>query len=293
MEDVRVNWNGGARPTDAPRSGESPAGGDLSAAHVFDDVDDTEDIEDDADDAGDDDQGDKGDKPEGDKKPEGEEDKADSPDDVEALKQRIAELEGKTKETEGFQSIIEALKKSGVTDTDALQKVIADNQAKADFDTKVAKLYDEYAAKVDADEMTPEQAEREYLAKVEALRANTELDRLKTDLVQRQEAVLIAEVAAEYPTLKSPAAQEIVKTLHRTTGADLKEVAKYLHTEIDNQTKAAVTAYAAEQAKQQGKPTPMRGSEGGGDGPDAEQYDEDTPLEFLIPSLRPLVRGRR
>jgi hypothetical protein len=210
-------------------------------------------------------------KPEGDKPAEGEGDG--KPGDANAaemtaLKDQIAALEP-------FKAVIEHLKQQGLDSAEAVQARLAEQTAETALQQEInqyaQRLHADLQAKVDADQITPEQAQAEFDRDTQRYRQEKILGAKLADLEAKQLDFNIASAVAAHPEVQAcgKEAAGLIKVLHKATGTDVAHVARFVNDLVTGAQTRAVTAHAAKQAETAAKPVPVDSGNGGA--PPAQQ----------------------
>jgi hypothetical protein len=210
-------------------------------------------------------------KPEGEKTTDGEggdNKPADGANELEALKAQLAELEP-------FKDVVAHLKQQGLDSAQAIQEKLAQQNAETALQTDInqhaARLHQQFQAKVDADELTPEQAQAEFDREIGRYRQDKILSQKLADLEAKQLDYSIQTAIAAHPEVQASGkeATGLIKVLHQATGVEVAHVAKFVNELVTGAQTRAVTAYAAKQAETAAKPTPVDSGNGGA--PPAQQ----------------------
>jgi hypothetical protein len=174
-----------------------------------------------------------------------------------------------------FKELLEHLKQQNLNDSAAVQAKLAaqtaETQLQQEINQYAQRLHADLQAKVDADQLTPEQAQAEFDRETGRFRQDKVLSAKLADLEAKQLDFNIASAVAAHPEVQAcgKEAAGLIKVLHKATGAEVAHVAKFVSDLVTAAQTRAVTAHAAKQAETAAKPTPVDSGNGGA--PPAQQ----------------------
>jgi hypothetical protein len=171
--------------------------------------------------------------------------------------EQIAELRTAADKYNKFAPFLQTFEQAGLTDAQALQARIQSQEHQQSMAAQESQLASKYQARIDAGELTPEQAEEMFNLEWAQTQMRTQLQQFSHMSLQNQ----VETVTNQFPELKAPGMTDILRTLHLATNQPVPALAEYLSGMVKQQSEAAVAAYAATQAK--APPAPVPGSGGG------------------------------
>jgi hypothetical protein len=187
---------------------------------------------------------------------------------LEAMKAQLAELEP-------FKEVVAHLKQQGLSDAEAVKAQLAqqseEHQLQQAITDHAKTLREQLQAKVDADELTPEQAQAEFDRETARFKQDTLLNHKLAKLEAKELDLTIRSAVAQHPEVQAsgPEAVGLIKVLHQATKADVGEIAKFVSDLVTKAQTRAVTAHAAKQAEVAAKFVPADSGTGGA--PPAQQ----------------------